>query len=112
MIPRRSASVLSSLLALPIALALAGCSSLKSISISPPSGTVLLTGIGQTAQFTALGANQMGSASSDHLQHHHLGHLVGRNPSVPPSMQHGLATAVGAGYTQVMAESGGHHRDL
>ena len=62
MILRRSASPLSLLLALPILVSLAGCSSLKTISILPAAGSVVLTGVGQTAQFTAYGASQMGNA--------------------------------------------------
>jgi len=108
MIPRRSASVLSALLVLPIALALAGCSSLKSISINPPAGTVLLTAIGQTAQFTALGASQMGSANATTSNITTSVTWSVSNPSVATiDTTTGLATAVGAGYTQIMAESGG-----
>jgi predicted secreted protein len=92
---------------LPIVLALAGCSSLKSISISPPSGTVLLTAIGQTAQFTALGASQMGSANSTTSNITDSVTWSVSNPSVATINANGLATAVGAGYTQVLAESGG-----
>ena len=63
MIPRRPASPLLSLFALPIILSLAGCSSLKAISVSPAAGTVVLTAIGQTAQYTALGVSQRSAAA-------------------------------------------------
>jgi flavin reductase (DIM6/NTAB) family NADH-FMN oxidoreductase RutF len=107
MIPRRTVSVLHCLLALPIILSLAGCASLVSISINPPAGTVTLTAVGQTAQYTALGENQMGSANPT------TSNITGSvtwsvsNPNVATISTTGLATAVGAGYTQVMAESGG-----
>ena len=63
MILHRRASILLSTLALPIVLTLAGCSALKSIVISPASGSVVLTAVGQTAQYTALGTSQQGSAT-------------------------------------------------
>ena len=63
MIPRRPASFLLSLLALPAAALLVGCSTLQSISILPGQGSVVLTAAGQTAQFQAFGSSQMGSGS-------------------------------------------------
>jgi len=107
MIPRRTASVLHCLLALPIVLSLAGCASLKSIEINPPAGTVTLSAVGQTAQFTALGANQMGSATPTTTNITNSVTWTVSNPNVATINAAGLATAVGAGYTQVMAESGG-----
>ena len=107
MIPRRTASVLHCLLALPIVISLAGCASLKSIEINPPAGTVTLSAVGQTAQFTALGANQMGSATPTTTNITTSVTWTVSNPNVATINSAGLATAVGAGYTQIMAESGG-----
>src|SRR5580658_10458538 len=103
---RRAASLLLFLLALPLALALAGCNSLKAISITPAAGVEVLTAVGQTAQYTALGQSQTGSDSPT------TANITGSvtwsvsNPSVATISATGLATAVGAGYTQIMAESG------
>jgi Big-like domain-containing protein len=107
MIPRRTASVLHCLLALPIVLTLAGCASLKSIEINPPAGTVTLTAVGQTAQFTALGENQMGSATPTTTNITSSVTWSVSNSNVATINAAGLATAVGSGYTQIMAESGG-----
>jgi hypothetical protein len=104
---RRAASVLLVLLCLPLALMLAGCSSLKAISITPAAGVEVLTAVGQTAQFTAIGSSEVGSAAPT------TSNLTGSvtwsvsNPSVATISASGLATAVGPGYTQVSAESGG-----
>jgi Bacterial Ig-like domain (group 2) len=105
MILRRPASVLVSCLALPIALLLAGCSSLKMISITPAAGTVTLTAVGQTAQFTAIGTSQQGSASPT-TNPISVNWSV-TNPSVATISSSGVATAVGSGFTQILAESGG-----
>lgn len=105
-LPRR-ASILISTLALPILLSIAGCNALKSIAISPAAGTVTLTAIGQTAQFTALGTSQMGSAIPTTGPVTNSVTWSVSNPSVATISSSGLATAVGAGYTQIMAESGG-----
>jgi uncharacterized protein YjdB len=99
--------VLHCLLALPIVISLAGCASLKSIEINPPAGTVTLSAVGQTAQFTALGANQMGSATPTTTNITTSVTWTVSNPNVATINSAGLATAVGAGYTQIMAESGG-----
>jgi hypothetical protein len=106
MILRRSASLLLPILALPVVLTLAGCSSLQSLTIQPASGSVVLTGIGQTAQFTAVGTSQMGNAQPTTGS-------VSANWSVSNAgvatinSATGLATAVGPGYTQVIAQSNG-----
>ena len=105
MTSRRPAPFLLSLLALPLALAFTGCSSLKSISITP--GSVSLTAAGQTTQFTALGASQMGSAAPSTSNVTDQVTWSVTNPNVATINQNGLATAVGNGTTQVMAESGG-----
>jgi hypothetical protein len=103
--PRRLASLSLPFLALPVVLALAGCSALKSLTIQPAAGTVFLTAIGQTAQFTAIGTSQMGNASPT------TGGVSANwsvtNPSVASISSSGLATALGAGYTQIIAESNG-----
>jgi hypothetical protein len=105
MIPRRPASLLIPLLALPVVLALAGCSKLQSITIQPAAGSVVLTGIGQTAQFTAIGTSQMGNAEPT------TGGVSANwsvsNPNVATVTATGLVTAKGPGYTQVFAESNG-----
>ena len=107
MIPRRPASPLLSLFALPIILSLAGCSSLKAISVSPAAGTVVLTAIGQTAQYTALGVSQQGSAPTTTSTVTSSVAWSVSNPGVATISSTGLATAVGAGYTQIIAESNG-----
>jgi len=103
MILRRPASILLSCLAFPLLLSLAGCSSLKMITINPTS--VTLTGVGQTAQFTALGTSQQGSATP--TTNPVSVNWSSSNASVATVSSTGLATAVGAGTAQIMAESGG-----
>ncbi|HEY4380536.1 MAG TPA: Ig-like domain-containing protein [Acidobacteriaceae bacterium] len=107
MILRRSASLFSSLLALPIILSLAGCSSLKTISILPGAGTEVLTAVGQTAQFSAYGASQMGSAQPTTANITNSVAWSVTNPAVASINSNGVATALSAGYTQVIANSGG-----
>jgi Bacterial Ig-like domain (group 2) len=105
MILHRRASILLSTFALPILLSLAGCAALKSIVISPAAGSVVLSAVGQTAQFTALGTSQMGSA--DPKTSPVSVNWSVSNPSVATIDSTGLAKAVGAGNTQILAESGG-----
>lgn len=106
MIPRRFASLFP-ILALPVVLSLAGCNALKSIAIMPTAGTVVLTAVGQTAQYSASGQSQMGTGLPT------TSNVTGSvtwsvtNPSVATINSAGLATALGAGYTQVIAESNG-----
>lgn len=106
MIPRRFASLFP-ILALPVVLSLAGCNALKSIAILPTAGTVVLTAVGQTAQYIASGQSQMGTGLLT------TSNVTGSvtwsvtNPSVATINSAGLATALGAGYTQVIAESNG-----
>ena len=107
MIPRRPASFLLSLLALPAAALLVGCSTLQSISILPGQGSVVLTAAGQTAQFQAFGSSQMGSGSPTTSNISSSVTWTTGNPSVATINAAGLATAVGAGYTQIIANSGG-----
>jgi len=98
--------VASLLLVLP-ALILAGCSSLTSIAINPPAGTVVLTAVGQTAQYTATGSSQIGSAIPTTSNISGTVTWSVSNRSVATISSSGLATAVGAGYTQISAQSGG-----
>jgi hypothetical protein len=107
MILRRSASPLSLLLVLSTALTLAGCSSLKTISVLPAAGSVTLTGVGQTAQFTAVGSSQMGSGAPTTSNLTTSVTWASSNPSVASINSSGVATAVGAGHTEITAESDG-----
>jgi len=95
------------LLVWPLALDLSGCSSLKTISITPAAGVEVLTAVGQTAQYTAIGASQMGSASPTDSNITNSVTWSVSNASVATISSTGLATAVGAGYTQIMAVSDG-----
>ena len=105
MILHRRASVLITAIALPILLGLAGCTALKSIAISPASGSVVLTAVGQTAQFTALGTSQMGSASPTTSSV--AVSWSSSNLNVATIDSNGMVTAVGAGHSVILAESGG-----
>jgi hypothetical protein len=105
MILHRRASILLSTFALPILLSLAGCTALKSIVITPAAGTVVLVAVGQTAQFTALGTSQMGSATPTTSAVSVTWSVS--NPFVASIDANGLATAVGPGHTEILAESGG-----
>src|SRR5665213_2075276 len=107
MISRRPASFLFSIFVLPLALSFAGCNSLKDISILPGAGSVQLTSVGQTVQFTAVGSQQMGSATPSTSNITNQVTWSVSNPSVATINQSGLAAAVGNGTTQVMAESNG-----
>jgi hypothetical protein len=98
--------VASLLLVLP-ALILAGCSSLMSITVNPAAGTVVLTAVGQTAQFTATGSKQIGSGIPTSTTITGSVTWSVSNPNVATISSTGLATAIGAGYTQISAESGG-----
>jgi hypothetical protein len=105
MILRRPASKLLLFLALPVVLSLAGCTALQSITIQPASGSVVLTALGQTAQYSAIGTSQMGSGEPT------TGSVSVNwsvsNPSVASISSTGLATALASGYTQIIAESNG-----
>ena len=104
---RRPASFMISLLVLPLGLTFVGCTSLKSISILPASGSVVLTGIGQTAQFTAMATSQMGSANPTTSNITNSVTWSVSNPSVATINSSGFATATGVGHTEITAESGG-----
>jgi uncharacterized protein YidB (DUF937 family) len=107
MILRRPASLIVSLLMLPLAIALAGCTSLQSIAIIPAAGSVLLTGVGQTVQFTAVGTGQMGSATPTTSNITNQVSWSVTNPNVASINSAGVATAIGSGNTQVIAQSNG-----
>jgi hypothetical protein len=100
----------SLLLVLPILLGplvLVGCNKVQSISVQPTAGTVVLTGVGQTAQFKAIATEQFGSAPTTTTDITDTVTWSVSNPSVAAISATGLATAVGPGYTQIIAESGG-----
>jgi len=107
MILRRPAYLLLSLLVLPIAISLAGCNSLQSIAITPAAGATVLNAVGQTAQFTAIASSQFGSATPTTSNLTSSVSWSVSNPSVATINSSGLATAVGSGYTQVIAQSNG-----
>jgi hypothetical protein len=107
MILHRRVSVLFAALLLPAILSVAGCGSLKSISILPVAGTVTLTGIGQTVQFSAFGQSQMGNANPTTSNISTSVTWSVSNPYVAAISSTGNLTAVGPGYTQVLAQSGG-----
>jgi hypothetical protein len=104
---RRFASLLLVLLSLPLSLTTTGCSSLQAIAITPAAGLVTLTAAGQTAQYTAIGESQVGSAPSTTNNVTATVTWSVSNPNVAKISATGLATAVGAGYTQILAQSGG-----
>ncbi len=104
---RRLASLPLSLLALPIVLFLAGCNTLQSIEVLPAAGSTTLTAVGQTAQFTAVGTGQVGSANPTTSNITNSVAWSVSDPNVATISSTGLATAVGNGYTQVMAQSNG-----
>jgi hypothetical protein len=104
---RRFASLLLVLLTLPLSLAVTGCSSLQAIAINPAAGVVVLTAVGQTAQYSAIGSSQVGSGIPTTSNISGSVTWSVSNPNVATISAAGLATAIGAGYTQISAESGG-----
>jgi hypothetical protein len=96
---RRCASLLGILIALP----LAGCNTLQTLSITPT--TVNLTEVGQTAQYKAVGTFEMGSATPT------TGAATVNWSSalteVATINSNGLATATGPGTTTIAAEANG-----
>lgn len=105
MILRRFASLSLSLVALSAVMLSAGCGSLKSLSISP--GSVTLTGVGQTTQFTALGQSVMGNAEPTTSNVTNSVTWSSSNTGVAVINSTGLATAVGSGTTEIDATSNG-----
>jgi hypothetical protein len=94
------------LLALPAALVLTGCSSLYSVSVSPAAGAVSIN-VGQTAQFRAFGASQMGSGTPTTAEITSSVQWSVVNPSVASINSSGVATGLAAGHTIVNATSNG-----
>ncbi len=105
MILRRFASQSLSLAILSTAVLFAGCNSLKTLTITP--GSVTLTGVGQTTQFTALGQSVMGNASPTTSDITTSVTWSSSNTGVAVINSSGLATAVGAGTTDIQAISNG-----
>jgi uncharacterized repeat protein (TIGR02543 family) len=105
MILRRFASQTLSLVALSAVILSAGCGSLKSLSITP--GSVTLTGVGQTTQFTALGQSVMGNAEPTTSNVTTSVTWTSSNTAVAVINSTGLATAVGSGTTEINATSNG-----
>jgi trimeric autotransporter adhesin len=104
---RRPASMLLVLPALVLALALTGCSKVEAISISPASGTVVLTTIGQTAQYRAIATEQFGSGSPTSSDITTSVAWSVSNPGVATINAAGVATAVSSGHAQINAEYNG-----
>ncbi len=90
---------------LSLALLLAGCNKVESLSIVPGPGIELLTAAGQTAQYTAYAAEQMGSAPQTTNNVTGSVSWTSSNPNVATINSSGLATAVTAGYVQITATS-------
>src|SRR5438105_12790313 len=103
---RRVASPIS-VLALPLVFLLAGCSRLYTISVQPASGSVVLTSVGQTAQFSAYGVSQMGSAIPTTNNITGSVSWSSSNTAVATINSSGLVTAVGAGKAQITASKDG-----
>ncbi|HZL25556.1 MAG TPA: hypothetical protein VFC39_03400 [Acidobacteriaceae bacterium] len=88
-----------------LAVALTGCSSLQTLSITPT--TVNLTEVGQTAQYQAIGTYQMGSASPTSGNATGSVNWTSSLTEVATIDSKGLATATGPGTTSIMAEANG-----
>jgi hypothetical protein len=93
------------LLGLPLALLLAGCNKVESLSIVPGPGIEVLTAAGQTAQYTAYAEEQMGSGPQSNSNVTSSVSWSSSNPNVATISSSGLATAVGAGYVEITATS-------
>jgi len=102
---RLGASLRQILLGLPLALLLAGCNKVESLSIVPGPGIEVLTAAGQTAQYTAYAGEQMGSAPQTTNNVTGSVSWTSSNPNVAIINSSGLATAIGAGYAQITATS-------
>jgi uncharacterized protein YjdB len=102
---RPRAFLLSALLGLPLALLLAACNKVESITIVPAAGVEILTAVGQTAQFQAYATEQMGSAptTTDNITNSVT--WTSSNQNVATISSAGLATAVGAGVAEITATS-------
>jgi flavin reductase (DIM6/NTAB) family NADH-FMN oxidoreductase RutF len=102
---RSRASLLLVLLGLPLALVLAGCNKVESLSIVPGPGIEVLTAAGQTAQYTAFAEERMGSGPQSTSNVTNSVSWSSSNPNVATINSSGLATAVGAGYVEITATS-------
>ena len=90
---------------IPLALLIAGCNKVESITIIPGPGIEVLTAVGQTAQFTAHAEEQMGTEPQSTANNTNSVTWTSSNPNVATINSSGLATAVGAGYTEITATS-------
>jgi hypothetical protein len=95
----------ASLLLVPLALSLAGCSKVESLSIVPGTGIEVLTAVGQTAQYTAYAGEQTGSGPLTTSNVTNSVSWSSSDPNVATINSSGLATAVGAGYVEITATS-------
>ena len=102
---RPRVSLLLALLGLPLALSLTACSKVESLAIVPGPGIEILTAVGQTAQYTAYAAEQMGSGPQTTANVTNSVTWATSNPNVATINSSGLATAVGAGYVEITATS-------
>jgi len=102
---RPRVSLLMALLGLPLALSLTACSKVESLAIVPGPGIEILTAVGQTAQYTAYAAEQMGSGPETNANVTNSVTWATSNPNVATINSSGLATAVGAGYVEITATS-------
>ena len=95
----------ASLLLVSLALSLASCSKVESLSIVPGPGIEVLTAVGQTAQYSAYAGEQTGNGP---LTNDNVTNSVtwsSSDPYVATINSSGVATAVGAGYTEITATS-------
>jgi hypothetical protein len=100
---RPRASLLLVLLGLPLALSLAACNKVQTLSIIPGFGIEVLTAAGQTAQYTAFAQEQMGSGPTTTANVTNSVTWSTSNPNIATINSSGLATAVGAGYAEITA---------
>jgi hypothetical protein len=88
---------------LPLALSLAACNKVRTLSIVPSPGIEVLTAAGQTAQYTAYAQEQMGSGPLTTANVTNSVAWSTSNPNIATINSSGLATAVGAGYVEITA---------
>ena len=100
---RGTASAVVPFVALLLALPLAGCNTIRGLSVIPGPGTQVLTATGQTAQYRAMANYQMGSASETTEDVTNSAHWASADTAVGTIDSHGLATATGAGKTAITA---------
>ena len=100
---RPRAFLLLVLLGLPLALSLAACNKVQTLSIIPGPGIEVLTAAGQTAQYTAFAQEQMGSGPTTTANVTNSVTWSTSNPNIATINSSGLATAVGAGYAEITA---------